>query len=30
MLFVTGLLLVGSFFMGGRTNPMEQPTPTEQ
>jgi hypothetical protein len=29
MLFITGLLLVGSFFVGKRTTPMEQPTPTE-
>ena len=30
MLFVTGLLLVGSFFVGRQALPMEQPTPTEQ
>jgi hypothetical protein len=29
MLFVTGLLLVGSFFMGRQVVPMEQPTLTE-
>jgi hypothetical protein len=30
MLFVTGMLLVGSFLMNKQTLPMEQPTPTEQ
>jgi len=30
MLFVTGLLLVGSFFVGKQALPMEQSTPTEQ
>ncbi len=29
MLFVTGLLLVGSFFVGKQVPPMEQSTPTE-
>jgi hypothetical protein len=29
MLVVTGSLLVGSFFIGQKTVPMEQPTPTE-